>query len=104
MHTLTNVFGGLADSTARPDVPLSRTRISDYVPPKLWWSFTSQKKKKDLVFLQNPSKLHTMNTDISHKLLEDYTFGVSSPYTSTQHLQQMKSLNQDHSFPQQQVS
>lgn len=35
MHTLTNVFGGLADSTARPNVQLSRDEICDYVPPKL---------------------------------------------------------------------
>lgn len=53
MHTLTNVFGGLADSTARPDVPLSRAQICDYVPPKLWWEFHKSEEKEKLGF---PSK------------------------------------------------
>lgn len=97
-----DLFGGLVHRTARPKFQLGITQISIYVPPKLWWEFWKSKKKKNLIFFQNPNKLHTINTDICHKLL-GVKFGYSSPYVRRRHLQHMKSLNQGHLFLQKQV-
>lgn len=86
----TYLFGGLTHRTARPKFQLSRTQISIYIPPKLWWEFWKSKERKAWVSSKTlVCKLHTINTcDICHKLLGDYIwifFTLCKETTSTTH-------------------
>lgn len=78
---LTNVFTELVHSTAEPSsVPMSHLNFGG--------NFGSQKKKKNLFFLQNPSKLHTVNntsvtscwkiTHLDFPHLRDSTYNTQS--------------------------
>lgn len=102
----TDVFGGPVHSTTRPDVQLSRGQLCAYIPPKLEWEFWKSDKKEKIVFPPKPQQVayneqrHLSQAAGGLHISVFLTLHIETAYTT----HEVTSLNQGHSFPQQQVS